>query len=95
MRKKSGSSREGANLPPPNAGQSGGGIVEPGPWAKAFKIVGLVGVVFGVNPLAAHAVVYNQGPEAWAYCFSGFVMVIFCGWWILKAFPLFRDIDVE
>ncbi len=70
-------------------------LFAPGSWARAFKIVGLVGVVFGANPLAAHAVAYNNGPAALAYGFSAFVMLVFCGWWALKALPAFKEIDTN
>src|ERR1044071_7120290 len=69
---------------PTNQGDANN-LLQPSSWARAFKIVGLVGVVFGVNPLAAHAVAYNHGPAALAYGFSAFVMLVFCGWWALKA----------
>jgi hypothetical protein len=62
-----------------------------GQLGELVRTVGLVGIVFGVNPLAAHLVVYAGGPALLAYGFAAFCMLLFCGWWILKALPPFKN----
>lgn len=61
---------------------------------EVVRSVGLTGLVFGLNPLAAHLVVHTGGPPMLAYGFASFCMVLFFGWWTLKAFPPFKNIVV-
>jgi hypothetical protein len=62
-----------------------------GQLGEMVRTVGLVGIVFGVNPLSAHMVVYAGGPPLLAYGFASFCMLLFCSWWMLKAFPPFKN----
>jgi hypothetical protein len=58
---------------------------------EIVRNVGLGGVVFGVNPLAAHGVAYVNGPAMLAYGFAVFCMLLFFFMWVLKSFPRFKD----
>jgi hypothetical protein len=68
-------------------------LIEPNQWAHALKTVGIVGAVFGANPLAAHAVAYVGGPALLAYTFAASVILLFFLWCCFRALPRFRDVE--
>jgi len=68
-----------------------GPAAQVGQLGELVRTVGPVGIVFGVNPLAAHLVAYAGGPALLAYGFSAFCMLLFCAWWMLKAISPFKN----